>query len=543
MSQTTGTAALLRAALRRDRVLLPVWVLALSSMVAVSAAAMEGLYASAADRVIASRVINTSPALVALYGPILNEDSMGELAMSKMTVMYAVFVMGMALVIVRRHTRTEEESGRAELVGTTLVGRAAPLRAALLEGVLASVLVGALGALGNIAFGLEVPGSVAFGLSWVGAGLVGTGIAAVCCQLSASTRTCGGIAMAVIAALFLLRAVGDIGPDALGWLSPLGWGTRLDAWGQTRWWVLVLYLVLAVGLVVLAHVLFGRRDLGSGLLAERAGSPDGRVGTIPGLVWRLNRGLSLWWVVATVLWGALFGSVAPHIGGLFDSPGGREVLEALGGRGKVEEVMLAALMAIMAAFLTGYALQVVVHAGHEETDGRTPAVHAAHGSRAQLFWSVVALAMGGLVVLAVCYAVGSSLGYGSQSGGVWSALREQVPAALVHLPAMWVVAAVAVLAGAVRARWAWLGWVVLGVVVTIGELGPVLKLPGWVVKISPYQHVAAVPVEPVSWPSEAGLVAVAAVLLGGAGWRYRARDLGGLPASRFPRAAGTRLRG
>jgi ABC-2 type transport system permease protein len=110
-TDASGTAGLLRLNLRRDRVLLPVWIWLLSAMVAASAFATEGLYLDAADRVAAARLINTSPALVALYGPIVNEQSIGDLAMGKLTVMYAMAVMGLGLVVVRRHTRVEEESG------------------------------------------------------------------------------------------------------------------------------------------------------------------------------------------------------------------------------------------------------------------------------------------------------------------------------------------------------------------------------------------------------------------------------------------------
>ena len=85
----------------------------------------------------AARAINASAAIVALYGPILDVRSLGELAMTKLTVLYAVVVALLVLVLVRRHTRVDEESGHAELLGGTAVGRDALLAAALLEGALA----------------------------------------------------------------------------------------------------------------------------------------------------------------------------------------------------------------------------------------------------------------------------------------------------------------------------------------------------------------------------------------------------------------------
>ena len=129
---------LTRAALRRDRLLASVWIALLTVVAYASAAATESLYPTVADQVAAARAINASPAVVALYGPILDERSLGELAMTKLTVLYAVFVALLLVVVVRRHTRGDEENGRAELVAGTAVGRGAVLAAAVLEGVLLS---------------------------------------------------------------------------------------------------------------------------------------------------------------------------------------------------------------------------------------------------------------------------------------------------------------------------------------------------------------------------------------------------------------------
>ena len=218
-----GTGLLLRFALRRDRVLATAWVLALSVMVLVSAAATGPLYATAADRVAAAEALNASPAVVALYGPILDTSSLGELSMTKMTVLYAVFVAFMGVVLVRRHTRVEEETGRAELVGATAVGatrrppqpcsrrrwprrrRAARRRRRHRRRA-------------------SVAGSLLFGASWTGIGLVGAAVALLAAQVSSSARSVGFIASAAIGALYLLRAVGDTSATWLSWLTPFGWG-------------------------------------------------------------------------------------------------------------------------------------------------------------------------------------------------------------------------------------------------------------------------------------------------------------------------------
>ncbi|MCW2787274.1 MAG: hypothetical protein JWP74_3791, partial [Marmoricola sp.] len=86
-----GTTVLARAALRRDRALAPTWIGVLLLGCYASAAATPSLYSSTAERVAAARAVNDTPAVVALYGPILDVHSSGELAMTKMTVLYALF--------------------------------------------------------------------------------------------------------------------------------------------------------------------------------------------------------------------------------------------------------------------------------------------------------------------------------------------------------------------------------------------------------------------------------------------------------------------
>ena len=126
MTRYTGTWPLVRVALRRDRVIASVWVLLLVVVVYASAAATENLYPTVADRVTAAE------AIALLF-----------------------------LVLIRRHTRTEEESGRAELLGGTAVGRDAQLAAAVLESVLVALVLGVLAAAASAAGGLPVAGSIA----------------------------------------------------------------------------------------------------------------------------------------------------------------------------------------------------------------------------------------------------------------------------------------------------------------------------------------------------------------------------------------------
>ena len=521
----TGLGGLTRFSLRRSRVLALVWTGVLVVITYASAAATGSLYETTADQVAAARDLNSSPALVALYGPILDVHSLGELAMTKMTVTYAVFLMAFAVTLVRRHTRVEEESGRAELLGGLAIDQSAPLVGAALVGALASGLVSVLAALADIAGGLPVAGSLWFGASWFGLGLVGTGIGAVTSQLSTSARTCGAVSAGTLVVLFLLRAVGDTTSASwLSWLSPLGWSTQLRAWSHPRGWILLLDLGLAALLVAVAVALRRRRDLGSGLLPERPGPATGspRLADALALNVRVHATSLAVWTVGCAVMGALLAAVVPNMGSMLESAGARDLFDRLGGVGALQETLVGAFVSIGAVVISCFVVTVVSHSGDEEQDGRTEAVLATATERSTVFVAVALVALVGaawlLVVTGLAMAIGAS---GSQVG--FAGILEAV---LVQFPAVGVVASLGLVALAQGSRHAVLGWAFVVAFFVVGPVAELLKLPGWVAGLSPYSHVPKVPAEPFAWTPELVLTAFATVLVATAWWRYSERDIG-----------------
>jgi ABC-2 type transport system permease protein len=521
----TGVGTLTRFSLRRSRVLIGAWTAVLTVLCYASAVAPGRLYPTSADQVSAARSINASSALVALYGPILDVHSLGELAMTKTTVTYAVLVMALTIALVRRHTRVEEESGRAELLGGLALDPLAPLVSAVCVGSLVSVLVAALAAVGDIGGGLPTAGSLWFAASWLGVGLVGTGIGAVCAQLSANARTCGAAGAGVVALLFALRALGDTTSVGwLSWLSPFGWSTQLRAWSAPRGWLLLLDVVLALLLVGGALALRARRDLGSGLVADRPGPATGspRLADALALNLRIHATSLTVWTVACLILGALMAAIVPGVGSILDSDSARRLMERLGGVGALQETLVAALVSVGAIVVSCFVATVVGHGGAEETDGRTEEVLATATTRSSAFTAVAVVALGGaawlLLVTGAAMALGS-VGAQVSAGGV-------LAAALVQIPAVWVVAALALVAVALRSAWAIAGWVLVVVFFLLGPLAELLQLPGWVAGLSPYSHVPKVPAEPFHLGPELVLTLLATLLVVTAWWRYRERDIG-----------------
>lgn len=76
--QLAGTGTLLRFALRRDRLMIPVWVGVNALMVLSMPNTLEGLYGTPAERADLIRQVATNSSLRAMTGPVF-DDSIGAL--------------------------------------------------------------------------------------------------------------------------------------------------------------------------------------------------------------------------------------------------------------------------------------------------------------------------------------------------------------------------------------------------------------------------------------------------------------------------------
>ena len=244
----TGTWALIRLALRRDRLTLPIWIVVLGVLPASMASSYETYYPTAVERAGLTASIGRNPSVAVLYGPAFDLSTAGGFAAWRVGGLLAVLTGLMAIFTVTRHTRAEEDSGRAELLASAAVGRNALLSAGIAVAAGASVLIGAVQALALLAADLPVDGAVALGLATAATGLVFTAVAAVACQFAEYSRSANGIGAAVLGFGFLLRAVGDSSTVApwLSWLSPIGWAQQLRPFAGERWWVVIVPALAAV---------------------------------------------------------------------------------------------------------------------------------------------------------------------------------------------------------------------------------------------------------------------------------------------------------
>jgi ABC-2 type transport system permease protein len=524
-SNFSGTLGMLRLYLRRDRVSLPLWMLLLSLPLAtVYIGSIEKVYPTQIARAGFAATIMASPAQRALYGQVYN-DSLGAVGIWKAGMFHVLIAVAVILTVIR-HTRADEESGRTELVDSTGVGRYASLTAALILSFGASIGTGAIGAAGLLSTSVPRGGSLAFGAALAGSGLVFTAVAAVTAQLSASARFARGAAFAVLGAAFTLRAIGDASSGTLSWLSPLGWSLQVRPYAGDHWWVLGLHLLTAVVLTAVAYRLLAGRDVGAGLVAERAGPAAAApaLSNVFGLAWRLDRGALLLWTVGLCLYGLVMGSVAPGIGDEIGGGVARDIVARMGGTTALEQAFIAVAFTMMGMVASAFAVSLTLRLHQEESGLRAETTLAGAVSRTRWLASYLVAALLGSAVAMLVAGVTGGLLYGAAAGDVGGKLAMVVGAAAVQLPAVWLASAVAVGLFGLAPRFTPVAWGILIAFVALYLIGSLAGFPQWVLDLEPFAHVPRVgsgftPI-PLVW-----LLTVDAALITLGAMAFRRRDL------------------
>ncbi|MGK5680601.1 ABC transporter permease [Actinoplanes sp. URMC 104] len=520
----TGTGKLIRLILRRDRLVLPLWAVLLGLVPAGYVASFEGLFPTEAERLDYARVSEGNAGFVTLYGP-LRGSSLGELVAWRAGFL-PVLVALCALLTVVRHTRADEEAGRTELIGAAAIGRHAPLAAALLTTCAASLTLGAVLTAAMLGQGMPAEGSVAFGAEMALAGCVFAGVGAITAQLTSSARGARSLAILVLAVSFVLRVGGDVsalGTGALSWLSwlsPIGWVQHVFPYGGNDWWPAVLAVLFTVAAAGTAAVLSTRRDFGSGLLPARLGpaSASAALASPFGLAWRLHRGLLLGWTAGFALLGLVFGGVG---GSVLDLAGENEelgdIFARLGGSSALVDSYFAGTAGVVGLIAACYAVQATLRLRDEELTGHAEAVLSTAVSRYAWAGSHLLFSLLGPVLALAAEGLAAGLAY--PDGDLGAILAGTV----VQLPAVWVLAALAVLVFGLVPRLSAVAWAPPAICLLILLVGQTLQLDQWVLDLSPFTHVPHLPGGDVSATPLITLTLLAALLTaaGIAGLRRR----------------------
>lgn len=501
-----------------------VWVLALVASLVGTALSVAGLY-DTPDKIHSyAAAVTSGSALVAINGRVEGIDSLGGVIADEFGFMAAFLLPLLGVSLVAGSTRREEESGRLETLLAGRIARHTPVLAAQVLAVVTIMVTSGAFALGLLAAGVPLAGSIGYAASLGALALVFAASASLVAQLTLHSRGVYAWSLTVLAIAYLLRGIGDVQGSWLTWLSPLGWAERVAPFAAIRWWVLLVPLAVSVALAGGALRLAARRDLGSALL-RRGPGPTNASGWLQrpiGLAARVHRPSLFGWLAGGVILAGMMGSLAQQ---LLDAATGNAAMgEFIGvGGGHVQDGFIAVTQLYLAVIATGYAVQAVGILRGEEVEGRLEPRLAGTISRTRWLGSQTVVIMAHLTVIVVVCSLVLGLS-AAWSLGDASQVATVLGAGLAYLPAELTVAALALWLFGGHPRVLPAAWAAFAGMATVALLGAGLKWPGWVLDLSPTTHVGNPPVGSVHVVALMLLSAVALTLgvAGFAAFRGRA---------------------
>ncbi len=451
------------------------WILSLTVLALVSVLGTKGLYPSDAARQEAALGLNASRALVALYGPVPLDGSLGALAVVKLL---GLGSLGAALggsLVATRLSRGLEESGELILLslgprGWRVVARRGG-HLALFGGLILALLL----TLASFIGGLPLPGSVLLGADLGLAWTFGASLSLWLAQSLTHARSVRLSAATVLALSYLLRALGDstAGLGTLSTLSPFHWVIATSPFSHPRPVVLLPLVALDLSLVIGAERSRTRRDLG-GPSRETRRRPMPFPTRLSTLWWRRHRLLIVVSAAVTLLVSAALAGASSQVSRLITSNRSAQYLAALGGPGGVKHQVLSLAVLSGAEVSVALGVALLVSRRRDERVGALRLVEVQPPSTETIWWSEL-----GRISLAV---LGCSLaGLGVL---VASPRRELLVLALSRLAGTALLLALSVVLG----RRGPLGalWAPLAITVLASEVAPLARPLRELARLSPY---------------------------------------------------------
>ncbi|WP_203581590.1 ABC transporter permease [Microbacterium hibisci] len=490
--------ALMGQRARRDWLQVLLWAVGTALLAYASFVGVSDAYGTEQDRTSLLGAALANPVIL-LFRGLPSGTGEGAFMVFLIFPWLAMLAAFMSTFLAVRHTRGDEEAGRAELVAATPAARTLPFFATALHGLLANALLAALTAAAFLAVGLDVEGSLLAGTAVGAVGLTFLGVGLFAAQLMRTSRGANSLAVWTLVATFVISGLGNaIGTPSddltrmesswLTWLSPFGWGENTRAFDENLWWPALLCVGVGVLLTAVSAALVSARDLGGSFVAERLGraSASPALSTPAGLVWRLTRGAVLGWAVGGLLTGMLstsLASIVKEVGA--SNPAVEEILRQISGEGSVEQGTITTFFTMLGVLAACCAVQIVCRARQEEAHGTAEPLLAAPVGRVRWLADYLVVALAGIVLVVAAAIGGAALGLASQDGE-WDLMRTvfvtgagQVAAASVFL----VVTALAFVL--VPRATIPLGWSLVLLGMMLGLFGPLFQFPDWLVHLSP----------------------------------------------------------
>ncbi len=501
--------------------------------VVATATSYVSTFPTAASREQLVVVTSGDAGLSVLLGPITEVGTVGGYTVYKIFVFLTTVGALWALLAATRLLRGEEDAGRWQLVlaGATRPARATAATLAALGAAVAVVFLGtavltfAAGRNPDVGFGLGE--SVIYGLSLTVAPAVFAAVGAFTSQLGRTRRLATGLGMAVFGVTFVVRMVGDAGPNErwMLWLTPFGWTELMRPFTVNDPWPLVPAALTVALLALGATALASRRDAGDGVITGRDVAtlrPRG-LGSAFGLSARLELPVLAAWCLGAVATAAVLGIIAVMTTAAIPSSM-RDTLDKFGVQGSFTNQYFGVAFLFVATVVALLPASQVAAACDEEMSGRLVNVLSRTTTRGA--WFAGRLALSAAAVVSAAVVAGFAAWASARTQGVDVALRPLLGAGLNVIPTALVTLGIGAVMLSLAPRAA--AGTVYGVVIwsiTAYLLGSLVPGLGWIDKVSLIHYMALAPAEGASATTVGVTLGVAAVLCGSALALFTRRDV------------------
>ena len=520
--------ALARRAFRDARVRTVAFAYLFAVITYIQPVSYRHTYPTVADRLAFAHSFAGNKAIRLFYGEPFDLLTVGGYSAWRVGGTLAIFAAVWGLMAAARAMRTEEDTGRMELVLAGIVSRRTAYLAGLVAIAAGIVILWLAEFLGSVLAGLPAGPSAYLALATASVMPVFVGVGAVASQLAPTRRMALELGGAFVALALVLRVIADT--SSAGWLrylTPLGWVEELRPFTGARPAVLLLPIAATVLLLAGAAWIACGRDIGTGVLPARDSS-EPRLGLLSSPLAQALRGERaslLVWLGGVGAFAFILGVVAKSVSAAGISKSLQQQIEKLGsGSILTPSGYLAFVFIFFVLAVSLFGCAQIGAARHEEAEQRLETLLAMPVGRRRWLGGRLVLAAGGAV--AVALAAGLFAWAGATSAGVSISLARMLEAGANCLPVGLLFLGIAALAYAVVPRAsAGLAYGLVTVAFLWQLFGSLLGAPTWLVDVTPFAHVGLVPTQSFRVVAAIVMVAIGAVCALVALAVFRRRDL------------------
>jgi ABC-2 type transport system permease protein len=345
-------------------------------------------------------------------------------------------------------------------------------------------------------------------------------------QLFSTSRGSAGGAFLMLGIFYMLRAFGDVSENVLSYISPMGLGLRTFAFFENNFQYIGIIFAESLVISGLAYLICAKRDLGQGVFSASKGRANAsRFLKSPfGLAWRLTRNGVLVWCLVIFVCGALYGSFLGDIESFISKNDMyKQLVESgYGVAASMTENFIALLNCIISLLSAVPIINLANKIHSEEKHGRLEPVLARSVGRVKMFGCYITIAAVESVAVLFCGALG--LYIASANTGLVT-FETLLKAAMVYLPALWVMMGISVLLIGILPKLTVLNWAFYAYSFGAVYFGRLFDMPEWSLKITPFGNIPQLPVQEFNMIPLIVLTLVAVVLTTGGIIAFSRRDI------------------